>query len=198
MPFAMEQEKSPHQLRILVANTRPAELEHLAALAAEIGDEVVARELELAQVARVADELRPDVAVVGLSDENPTHALDMVRELVRGGVCPVVATLEHASRDMVEEAAARGVFAYASPVGAEELRGAIDVAVRRFLEYEELEGAMARRAVIERAKGLLMERHSLDERRAFEMLRGHARESGQRVPDVAEAVLSTRGLGREG
>jgi response regulator NasT len=53
---------------------------------------------------------------------------------------------------------------------------------------EQLEGALDRRAVIERAKGILMERHSLDERAAFEMLRTHARSSNRRLVDIARAV----------
>jgi response regulator NasT len=53
----------------------------------------------------------------------------------------------------------------------------------------QLEGALERRAVIERAKGLLMERHGVDEREAFERLHDHARATSQRVVDVAEGVL---------
>ena len=43
--------------------------------------------------------------------------------------------------------------------------------LRRFAEFQDLEGAFGRRAVTERAKGILMERHAVDETAAFEMLR---------------------------
>ncbi len=39
--------------------------------------------------------------------------------------------------------------------------------------------------MIERAKGIVMERHGLDERAAFERLRDHARAGNRRVVDVA-------------
>ena len=55
-------------------------------------------------------------------------------------------------------------------------------------EYQGLEGAFARRAITERAKGIQMERHSVDEKRAFEMLRDEARRSNRKVIEVAEAV----------
>ena len=42
--------------------------------------------------------------------------------------------------------------------------------------------------MIERAKGILMERHSVGEREAFERLRDHARASNRRVVDVAPSV----------
>ena len=48
--------------------------------------------------------------------------------------------------------------------------------------------------VIERAKAILMERHTIDERAAFELLRDHARSSGRRVVDVAQTVLDGHSL----
>ncbi len=67
--------------------------------------------------------------------------------------------------------------------------GAVDVALGRFLEHRNLEEAFQRRAVIERAKGVLMERDLIDEREAFERLRSYARSSSLRLIDLAEAVL---------
>ena len=61
-------------------------------------------------------------------------------------------------------------------------------------KVEQLEGALERRVVIERAKGILMERHSADEREAFELLRDHARTSSRRVVDVAQSVLDGHAL----
>ena len=60
-----------------------------------------------------------------------------------------------------------------------------------------LEGAQAqkrpphRRRVIERAKGIMMSRHEIDERRAFELLRSQSQRSGRKVCDVAEAVIES-------
>jgi response regulator NasT len=69
------------------------------------------------------------------------------------------------------------------------------VAIRRFAELselgdavDELEDAIARRATIERAKGILMERHGVSDQKAFEMLRSEARASNRRVYDVAGDV----------
>lgn len=39
----------------------------------------------------------------------------------------------------------------------------LDIVLRRFAEYHDLEGAFGRRAITERAKGILMERHSVDD-----------------------------------
>jgi len=54
-----------------------------------------------------------------------------------------------------------------------------------------LEGAFGRRAVTERAKGILMERHGITEQAAFDMLRASARGSSRKLVDVADAVVTS-------
>ena len=61
-------------------------------------------------------------------------------------------------------------------------------------KVEQLQTALERRSVIERAKGILMERHGVDDRGAFELLRDHARSSSRRVVDVSQAVLDGHAL----
>jgi response regulator NasT len=91
----------------------------------------------------------------------------------------------------VKEAAKRGVFAYIVDTTPEELQSAIDVTLQRFAEYQNLQGAFGRRAVIEQAKGILMARHALNADNAFEMLRGHSQHNGQRLADVASAIVDS-------
>jgi response regulator NasT len=88
----------------------------------------------------------------------------------------------------VNEAAQRGIFAYITDRDPQELQSALDIVLRRFAEFHSLEGAFGRRAVIERAKGILMERHAIDEQRAFELLRDHSRHTGRKLIDVAHAT----------
>ena len=91
----------------------------------------------------------------------------------------------------VREAAKRGVFAYIIDGDADELQSAIDITLQRFAEYQSLQGAFGRRALIEQAKGILMARHALDADRAFEMLRGHSQHNGRKLVDVAPAVVDS-------
>jgi hypothetical protein len=65
----------------------------------------------------------------------------------------------------------------------------IDIVLRRFAEYHDLEGAFGRWAVTERAKGILMERHSIDANAAFDMLREHSRGTNRKLVDIASAVV---------
>src|SRR4051794_40714994 len=68
------------------------------------------------------------------------------------------------------------------------LQSSLDIVLRRFAEFQSLEGAFARRALIERAKGILMERHDVDDAVAFELLRTHSRSSNRKLIDIANAV----------
>ena len=97
-------------------------------------------------------------------------------------------------RGFIDEAAKRGVFAYVVDGAPDELQGALEITLCRFAEYHNLQGAFGRRAITERAKGILMERHSVDEQRAFTLLRDQARQSGRKLVDIAQAIVDGHSL----
>jgi AmiR/NasT family two-component response regulator len=141
-------------------------------------------------VGRITATERPEVALV-IVQEGTTKGLELIDQIVHEAACPVIAVLDVQDREFVNEAAKRGIFAYiADGDEPEKMQSAIDIVLRRFAEYHDLEGAFARRAVTERAKGILMERHGIDERAAFDMLREHARRTHRKVIDLAEAVVA--------
>jgi len=136
----------------------------------------------------------PDVALV-IVGENSRQSLEMIRTIVREAACPVIAILDLQDRAFIDQAARLGIFASIVRAGdKEEMQSSIDIALERFAEYHALEGAFGRRAVTERAKGILMERHSIDEQGAFQLLRDHARRTNRKIVDVAESVLASHQL----
>jgi AmiR/NasT family two-component response regulator len=180
-------------LRILIANERADRLERVSQLVTELGHEVIAREIEIAEVGPATVRERPDVALVGLG-ESSAHALDLIGKIVHEAACPVIALLEVRDPDYVREAARRGIFAYIVDGDSNELQSAIEITLQRFAEYHNLEGAFGRRAIIERAKGILMERHAVNEQQAFAMLRTYSQNSGRKLIDVAESILTSHQL----
>jgi AmiR/NasT family two-component response regulator len=178
------------QLRVLIANERADRLERVSLIVAGLGHEVIARELEVTEVGQVTREERPDVALVGLGASSE-HALELISKIVQEAACPVITLLEARDPAFVYEAAKRGVFAYITDTDPERLEGAIDIVLRRFAEFHNLQGAFGRRAVIEQAKGILMARHAIDQQRAFHMLRSHSQHNGRKLVDVAEAIVES-------
>jgi response regulator NasT len=149
---------------------------------------VIARELQVSEVAAMTAHAMPDVALVAVG-QSTDHALGLISSIVQEAACPVIALLEVEDPSFIREAAKRGVFAYLADGETDELESALDIVLQRFAEFRNLEGAFGRRAVTERAKGILMERHGVNEQRAFELLRAQSRNSGRKLVEVAASVV---------
>jgi AmiR/NasT family two-component response regulator len=190
----------PPTLRVLIADERSDILESLAELVRRAGHEPVACEIGAADAAAAAEREHPDVAIVGIhADVN--HGLDLLDALSAAGAFPVVATLGEDDGQFAADAAGRGIVVHTTPLSPEELAIALRSAHARAEQLgtlaervREVEDRMQRRAVIERAKGVLMERHDIAEPEAYELLRGHARQERRPLAEVANAVVRARRL----
>jgi AmiR/NasT family two-component response regulator len=180
--------RETEHLRVLIANERKDRLALVAPIVAALGHEVIAREIDVADVGTVTARERPDVALVGLGSSSD-HALGLIEKIVQEAACPVIVLIHAPDPGFVKEASKRGVFAYITDADAKDWQSSIDIVLRRFTEYHDLEGAFGRRALTERAKGILMERHSVNESSAFTLLREHARDHNRKLVDVATAVV---------
>jgi response regulator NasT len=183
-------------LRVLIANERKDRLALVAPIVANLGHEVIAREVDVQDVGRVTASEHPDVALVGLG-ESSEHALSMIDKIVQEASSPVILLIHAPDPEFVQEASKRGIFACITDADVSDLedwQSAIDIVLRRFTEYHDLQGAFGRRAIIEQAKGILMERHAVSDAEAFEMLRGQARNTNSKLGDVAAAVVDGHGL----
>ena len=185
----MTDQESAH-LRVLIADERQARLELLADLVVGLGHDVVAREIEIRKAGAATARERPDVALVVLGPSSE-HALQLIGEIVHEAACPVIALLSEKDPAYVREAAKRGVFAYIVDTDSEELQSAIEITLQRFSEFDSLQRAFWRRAVIEQAKGILMERHKIDKDQAFEMVRSYSQLTERNVIDIAEAIVES-------
>jgi AmiR/NasT family two-component response regulator len=187
-------------LRVLAADEDADALRGIAAVLRELGHEVTEFAVGTSEVADAIAREDPDASVVVVHRDDE-HALNLIDEIVSFSRGPVVALLDAEDPEFIRRAAGLGIHAYAQPITTDAVQGALEVAVRRHAEQTELtdavdqlESALERRAVIERAKGILMERHSVDERAAFELLRSKARSSSRSVVDLSRAVLDGHAL----
>jgi AmiR/NasT family two-component response regulator len=185
--------RETEHLRVLIANERQDRLALVAPIVASLGHEVIARSVEVNDVGAVTARERPDVALVGLG-ESSDHALMLIEKIVQESACPVIVLIHATDPEFVREASKRGIFAYITDGEGTDWQGSIDIVLRRFAEYHDLEGAFGRRATIERAKGILMERHSIDEGGAFDLLRDRSRAANRKLVDMAAAVVDGHAL----
>ena len=190
-------------LRVLLADEDPGALKVTAGQVRELGHIPTEIAVDLREAAEAIARDDPDLTIVVLYGDGE-HALDLIEEINAYSSGPVIALLDREDPEFVAEAADRGIFAYARLETIESIQAAIEVAMRRWREQRELteqverlEGALQRRALIERAKGILMERHSIPDREAFELVREHARSNNRTVVDVAAAVTEGHALLRQ-
>ena len=187
-------------LKVLLADEDEGALRITAALVRDIGHEVSELAIGLQEAAEVIARDDPDLSIVVVYHDGG-YALDLIEEIVEYARGPVIALVDQEDSGFVARAAHRGIYAYARTGTTESIQSAIQVAVRRHADtraltehVQRLESALERRAMIERAKGIIMERHSVSEREAFDRLRDHARSRNRTVVDVAASVAEGHAL----
>src|SRR3954447_845075 len=194
-------DSSERNLPVLLADEREEDLRALGDVRDGLGHEVAPFAVSVAEAAELIAREDPDVAFVVL-DGDDEHGLALISETVTFASGPGLVTVREAeSPSTIARAADMGIAGYVDSWEPSDVQAAIEVTLRRHREQArlnekvaQLESALDRRAIIERAKGILMERHQVDERRAFELLRDHARAAQRRVVDVAQTVLDGHAL----
>jgi len=187
-------------LRVLIADEDEDALHHLAAVLEQLGHEVTPYVVSVSEAIELIATEDPDLAIVVVHQDDE-HALALIAETVEYASGPVIAKTQNGDVEFVARAAERGISAWIESISPQVVQGAIEVALRRYdetsrlqLKVDQLESALERRALIERAKGIVMERHGLDERAAFDLIRDHARAQNRRVVDVARTVIDGHAL----
>ncbi len=187
-------------LRILAADEDHATLDRTQEILEGLGYIVAAKAVNVAKVGELVVSEDPDLSIV-VVDSDDAHALDLIEEMSEYARGPIIALVGDHDPGFVSRAAEHGIYGFARLNFIDEVQGAIEVAMRRHGEtarlseqVQQLESALERRGTIERAKGILMERHGVDERAAFELLRQQARKSGRRVVELANAVSDGHAL----
>lgn len=147
------------------------------------------------------DQLQPDMIIVD-AESDARDALEHVVLATRDERRPIVMFTNDEDTSNVKHAVAAGVSAYiVSGLSAHRIRPILDVAMARFEHEQALLDELASaktelqdRKIIERAKGLLMQRQSLSETEAYDRLRKTAMSKGLKLVDVAQRILDIADL----
>ena len=144
---------------------------------------------------------RPDLALLDI-EMTGMNGLDAAKQLFDELAVPTVIVTAHSDDERAARATEIGVFGYVvKPTSAEALHAAIRVAWSRFIEQRELvdkvaqlERKLEERKLIERAKGVLMQRLGLSEPEAMRRLQKQARDARRPMAELAKALLDTEDL----
>jgi two-component system, response regulator / RNA-binding antiterminator len=146
-------------------------------------------------------QLQPEMIIVDAESE-ARDALEHVVMATRDERRPIVMFTNDSDTTHVKDAVAAGVSAYiVAGLAPERIRPILDVAMARFEHEQALRAELAHartelsdRKVIDRAKGLLMQRQGLSEQAAYDKLRKTAMDKGLKLADVAQRMLDVADL----
>ena len=187
-------------LRILVAEDETIIRLDLRDLLQRSGFEVCAEARDGEEAVELAHSERPDLAIMDVKMPR-LDGIEAARRILDERPIPIVMLTAYGQEELVARAVEAGVFGYlVKPFREQDLLPAIAAARARHDELQELREeaeslaeALAARKVIERAKGLLMEKEQLSEQDAFERLRRASQASQRPLKVIAEAVVATFG-----
>ncbi len=144
----------------------------------------------------MAREVRPDVVVmdIRMPEMDGITAADL---LTRERLAPVLLLTAFSDDELIERARNAGVVHYVTkPWSPRDLKPAIELALARFQEFRSLEGQVKKledqletRKRVERAKGVLMDKHKLSEQEAFRRIQKLSMNSRKSMREVADAIL---------
>jgi len=183
--------------RVVVAEDEAIIRMDLRELLQEEGYEVVAECGRGDEAVELVREHRPDVALLDIKMPG-MDGISAARAIAGERLAAVVLVSAFSQRELIEEASDAGVHGYVvKPFERHDLAPAIEVALARFRSEQQLveaaEGAeeqLASRKVVDRAKGVLMDRHGLPEHAAFEFVQKTAMRERRTMRSVAEEVIA--------
>jgi len=186
-------------LRILLAEDESIIRMGLRRILEDAGHRVVAAPDGRTAV-KLARQTGPDLAILDIKMPG-LDGLEVARQIYARRPLPIVVLTAYGDRELVEQAAELPILAYLiKPVDEQELLATLEVVTARFAEQQhlirqanDLEERLESRKVVERAKGVLMQRESLGEKEAYLRIQRQARQERRTMRQVAEAILRQMG-----
>src|SRR5215469_5748552 len=188
-------------LRILVAEDEALTRTILRARLEKLGHQVVGEAENGIQAVEGARANKPDAIIMDIRMPE-MDGIEAARQIVSERPCAILFLTAFSEDMLVEQASDAGALAYLmKPFRKEDLSPALEMAVRRFRqiqsqtrEIEDLKDALETRKVIERAKGILMDRHRMSEEEAFKRIHFQARNQNKKMREIAQSIITAADL----
>ena len=183
-------------LRIAVADDELDMRDYFQQILPILGHEVVAVAQDGRELVEQCRELKPDLVITDIKMPD-MDGIDAATQIYRNGPIPVILVSAYHDPEFIRRAESNHILAYlVKPIKQADLEPVIAIAMRRFEQFQalhkeaaDLKQALEDRKVIEKAKGLLMKKASLDEHDAFRRLQRLASDKNKKLIDVAQMIL---------
>jgi len=150
----------------------------------------------------LARELKPDIVIMDIKMPD-MDGIEAAKILTEERIAPVLLLSAYSQQDLVERAREAGVVGYlVKPIRETDLAPAIEVALARFREFlemqkqvDDLKEALETRKLVDRAKGILMDRQGLTEAEAFRKIQKMSMNNRKPMKEVAWAIILAHQVG---
>ncbi|MGC9001942.1 MAG: ANTAR domain-containing response regulator [Dictyoglomus sp.] len=183
-------------VRVLIAEDEPIVKMDLKELLESQGYEVVGEASDGKIAIELARKLKPDVIIMDIRMPN-LDGIEAAKILTQEEIAPIIFLTAYSDRELVEKAKEVGVVAYiVKPFKESDLFPAIEIAIARFKEFqllrkevEDLKDALETRKLVDRAKGILMDREGLKEHEAFRLIQKASMDKRKPMKEIAQAII---------
>lgn len=166
------------------------------------GYDVVGEAVEGRKAIEMAQELKPDLILMDINMPGPIDGIAATREILKHQPVPIIMLTAYSDDSYVDNALDAGACAYlVKPITSEQLLPAIKLAMSRFQalqdaikEATDIKDALETRKMVERAKGVLMDRRQLSESDAFRQMQKISRDKCQTMKVTAQEIIKASEL----
>lgn len=188
-------------LRILIADDESIIRLDLKIILESMGHQVVAEASDGKSAVELARRTSVDLAILDIKMPQ-MDGLDAAKIITDEKLCPVLLLTAYSQHDLIDRAKEAGVFGYlVKPFKEADLLPAIEIAISRYREMQELESEIGTlqekietRKLVDRAKGILMDRRSMNEHEAFRWIQTQSMNARKTMKEIAEAVILTQDI----
>lgn len=184
------------QIRAVIADDETIIRMDLKLLLEELGHVVVGEAADGQKALELTRMLKPDVVIMDI--KMPImDGLDAAKVIFEEKISPVVLLTAYSQKDLIERAKEAGVFGYmVKPFQESELMPAIEIAITKFLELSELESTIGgleekleTRKIVDRAKGIIMDKYKMNEAEAFRRIQQQSMNQRRSMKEIADAII---------
>jgi len=183
-------------IRVLIAEDEPIVGMDIKEILEGQDYEVVGEASDGQVAVELARKLKPDVIIMDIRMPN-LDGIEAAKILTQEEIAPIIFLTAYSDKELVEKAKEVGVISYiVKPFKESDLFPAIEIAIARFKEFqllrkevEDLKDALETRKLVDRAKGLLMDREGLKEHEAFRLIQKASMDKRKPMKEIAQAII---------
>jgi two-component system, response regulator PdtaR len=192
------------QVRVVIADDDPIIRMDLREMLTDLNYQVIGEAADGKNAVALARDLKPELVIMDIRMPE-MDGIEAARTLTQESVAPVLLLTAYSEPELVQRAMQAGVVGYlVKPFREAQLGPAIEVTLGRFREFQQLhkelgdmKEALEARKVIDRAKGMLMDRFGLSEADAFRRIQKRSMDTRKSMREVADAILLASELEHE-